>query len=56
MFAGLFLTQEKYAADVLTKVGLKNCTMYPTTLSTTDILSLADGSPLGLEDSTHQYI
>jgi hypothetical protein len=49
MFTGLLLTQEKHAADLLTKVGLNFFTMCPTPLSTMDKLSLTDGSPLGLE-------
>jgi histone deacetylase 1/2 len=49
---GLLLTQEKYAADLLAKVGMKDCTTSPTPLSSTEKLSLTEGSPLGPDDST----
>jgi hypothetical protein len=45
------LTQEKYAADLLGRVDMSKCTTCPTPLSTSDNLSLTDGSPLGPEDS-----
>jgi histone deacetylase 1/2 len=51
---GLCLTQEKYAIEILAKVGLAKCTPVPTPLSSSEPLSLVDGSPLGKEDST-QY-
>jgi histone deacetylase 1/2 len=51
---GLLLTREKYAADLLAKVGMKDCTTSPTPLSSTEKLSLTEGSPLGPDDST-QY-
>jgi histone deacetylase 1/2 len=50
---GLVLTQEKYAADLLTRVGMAQCTTCPTPLSINDKLSLTNGSPLGSEYSTH---
>jgi histone deacetylase 1/2 len=50
---GLVLAQEKYATDLLTKVGMLQCTPCPTPLSVNDKLSLTDGSPLGSEDSTN---
>jgi histone deacetylase 1/2 len=49
---GLLLTQAKYAADLLAKVGMKDCTTTPTPLSSTEKLSLTDGSPLGANDIT----
>ena len=49
---GIVLTQEKYALDLLTKVGMKDCNPAPTPLSSTEKLSAHDGEPLGLEDST----
>jgi histone deacetylase 1/2 len=49
---GLLLNQEKYASDLLTRVGMTLCTPCPTPLSTTDTLNLTDGSPLGPEDIT----
>jgi histone deacetylase 1/2 len=51
---GLRLTQEKYAADILTKVGMLQCTSSPTPLSSSESLSLIQGDPLGPDDST-QY-
>jgi histone deacetylase 1/2 len=51
---GLLLTQEKYDADLLAKVGMKDCTTSPTPLSSTEKLSLTEGSPLEPDDST-QY-
>jgi histone deacetylase 1/2 len=51
---GLLLTHEKYASDLLRKLGMIKCNSAPTPWSTTDPLSLADGDPLGPEDST-QY-
>jgi histone deacetylase 1/2 len=53
-YDGLRLTQEKYAADILTKVGMLQCTTAPTPLSSSETLSLVQGDPLGPEDST-QY-
>jgi histone deacetylase 1/2 len=35
---GLLLTQEKYASDLLTKLGMKKCTTSPTPLSTSEKL------------------
>jgi histone deacetylase 1/2 len=51
---GLVLTQEKYATELLNKVGMHDCKSAPTPLSSTEQLSLYDGTPLGSEDST-QY-
>jgi histone deacetylase 1/2 len=48
----LLLTQEKYASDLLSKLGMTDCKPAPTPLSTTDPLSLVIGDPLGSEDST----
>jgi hypothetical protein len=44
---GLCLTQEKYAADILEKIGMTKCTSMPTPLSSSEPLSLVDGLPLG---------
>jgi histone deacetylase 1/2 len=49
---GICLTQEKYAADILEKIGMVKCTSAPTPLSSSELVSLVDGSPLGPEDST----
>jgi histone deacetylase 1/2 len=51
---GLLLTQEKYANDLLSKVGLVGCKAAPTPLSSSEPLSLHEGTPLGSDDST-QY-
>jgi hypothetical protein len=51
---GLCLTQEKYATDILEKIGMTKCTSMPTPLSSSELLSLVNGSSLGPEDST-QY-
>jgi hypothetical protein len=51
---GLVLTQEKYATELLNKVGMHDCKSAPTPLSSTEQLSLYDDTPLGSEDST-QY-
>jgi histone deacetylase 1/2 len=49
---GLLLTQEKYATDLLDKVGMHSCKSAPTPLSSSEQLSLTDGTPLGSEDNT----
>jgi histone deacetylase 1/2 len=49
---GLLLTQEKYATELLDKVGMRLCKSAPTPLSTSEQLSLASGTPLGTEDCT----
>jgi histone deacetylase 1/2 len=48
------LFEEKYAVDLLAKVGMTKCTISPTPLSSTEKLSLTEGSPLGADDSS-QY-
>jgi histone deacetylase 1/2 len=49
---GICLTQEKYAADIFEKIGMTKCISMPTPLSSSESLSLVDGSPLGPEDRT----
>lgn len=49
---GLLLTQEKYATDLLDKVGMRHCKSAPTPLSSSEQLSLTAGTPLGSEDNT----
>ena len=51
---GIVLSQEKYATDLLKRVGMQNCKPSPTPLSSSEKLSLHEGEPLSLEDST-QY-
>jgi histone deacetylase 1/2 len=46
------LTQEKYASELLAKVGMTQCTTCPTPMSSTEKLSLIDGNPLGSNDVT----
>jgi hypothetical protein len=40
---GLVLTQEKYATDLIAKVGMSGCKTVPTPLSSIEHLSLTDG-------------
>ncbi|XP_071678452.1 uncharacterized mitochondrial protein AtMg00810-like [Lolium perenne] len=51
---GLLLTQEKYATDLLDRVGMHGCKPAPTPLSSSEQLSLTDGTSVGSEDSS-QY-
>jgi histone deacetylase 1/2 len=48
----LLLRQEKYAMDILDKVGMRDCKPSPTPLSSSNSLSLVSGELLGPEDST----
>lgn len=52
---GIVLTQDKYATDLLKKVGMLNCKPATTPLSVSEKLSLHEGSLLGPNDAT-QYI
>lgn len=49
---GILLSQEKYAGDILTHVGMTNCKPSITPLSTTEKLSCYEGEALGPQDST----
>jgi hypothetical protein len=49
---GLVLTQEKYAHDLLAKANMLECKAAPTPLSSSEFLSLYDGTPLGHDEST----
>jgi histone deacetylase 1/2 len=49
---GLVLTQEKYASDLLAKLGMDKCKSSSTPFSTLEKLSVHEGDVLGLEDST----
>jgi hypothetical protein len=49
----LVLTQEKYAADLLKKVGMSNCKGVSTPLATHEKLSITTQSPLGPGDATN---
>lgn len=44
---GIILTQDKYASDLLKKVGMSDCKPISTPLSTSEKLSIHEGSPLG---------
>jgi hypothetical protein len=50
---GLLLKQEKYALDLLTKVGMSNCKPVANPSSTSEKLSLYEGTPLGPSDATN---
>jgi histone deacetylase 1/2 len=49
---GIVLSQAKYAQDVLTRVGMTNCTSAPTPLSSSEKIIAQEGDMLGPEDST----
>jgi hypothetical protein len=51
---GLVLTQEKYVNDLLKRVGMSDCKPVCTPLSTSEKISLHEGSLLGQKDAT-QY-
>jgi histone deacetylase 1/2 len=51
---GIVLTQEKYASDLLSRVGMSDCKPVSTPLSTSENFSLYEGTPLGPKDAT-QY-
>jgi hypothetical protein len=48
---GLLLTQEKYALDLLKRVGMSNCKPIATPLSTSEKF-VHEGIPLGANDAT----
>jgi histone deacetylase 1/2 len=49
---GLLLSQRKYAMELLHRAGLQKCAPMSTPMSSTDKLSITDGSPLSAKDST----
>jgi histone deacetylase 1/2 len=49
---GLLLSQWRYASEILTKAGMKNCKSIDTPLSTSEKLSIGSGNKLGAEDSS----
>jgi hypothetical protein len=49
---GIVLTQEKYALDLLQRVGMGDCKPVVSPMSTSEKLSVFEGSPLGQHDST----
>jgi hypothetical protein len=50
---GLLLKQEKYASDLLNRVRMSNCKPIATPLSTSEKLSLHEGTSLGNNDATN---
>jgi histone deacetylase 1/2 len=50
---GLILTQEKYASDILKRVGMSDCKPVATPMSTSEKLSVYEGDLLGPNDATH---
>jgi histone deacetylase 1/2 len=49
---GIVLTQDKYASDLLKRVNMADCKPVSTPLSTSEKLSLYEGSLLGPDDAT----
>jgi len=49
---GILLCQEKYASDIIKRVGMHNCKPVSTPLSTSEKLSIEEGEKLVQEDST----
>jgi histone deacetylase 1/2 len=49
---GIVLSQEKYATELLTRMGMKDCKPSPTPLSSSEQLSAHEGEPLKEEEST----
>lgn len=49
---GLLLSQERYAREILTRVGMLTCKPSPTPLSTSEKLSCNDGVQLSSDDGT----
>jgi hypothetical protein len=49
---GLLLTHEKYATDLLQKVGMLSCKLAPTLLSSSEKLSAHQGQALSPDDMT----
>jgi histone deacetylase 1/2 len=52
MQGGILLKQEKYAGDILERVGMKHCKSSPTPLAASENLSKEDGELLSSEDAT----
>lgn len=51
--SGIVLSQTKYAQDILTRVGMMNCTGVSTPLSSSEKITAHQGTLLGPEDSTN---
>lgn len=50
---GLVLSQDKYTHDILKRMGMSTCKPVPTPLSTSEKLSVQEGSLLGPGDATN---
>jgi hypothetical protein len=50
---GILLTQETHVSDLLRRVGMSNCKPVATSLSTSEKLSLHEGTPLDAHDATN---
>lgn len=50
---GLVLSQDKYTHDILKRMGMSTCKPAPTPLSTSEKLSVQEGSLLGPGDATN---
>jgi hypothetical protein len=46
------MSQQKYASDILTRAGMRNCKPIDTLLAISEKLSLTDGDQLGADDSS----
>jgi hypothetical protein len=51
----IVLTQEKYALDLLQRVGMGGCKPVASPISTSEKLLVSEGSPLGQHDSTQYW-
>ena len=49
---GIVLNQQKYASELLTRMGMKDCKLSPTSLSSLVKLLVFEGEPLKEEEST----
>jgi histone deacetylase 1/2 len=49
---GILLSQAKYSNDILRRTGMINCKPANTPMTTTEKLSVYEGTPLSIEDST----
>ena len=50
---GIILSQDKYACDLLKRVGMADCKPVNAPMSTSEKLSVHEGTPLGAADATH---
>jgi hypothetical protein len=50
---GIVLSEEKYASDLLQRTGMRSCKPVTSPMSTSEKLSVHEGTPLGPVDSSH---